>query len=734
MSTTSESLLLWVIFMQMNTFQLDYSPKDFPSLSDGIFLFTLFSNMYFLFRSSSHFDKRLLCYDIKDNWALKLSNLRQLQNSVIGYLHKLNIPTERLPSVNLSVIARGCGGAEMMKLLEIVVFTMINCPDKDKFVHKMMELPPESQTSLMFFIKKILNEESDTEIDEYQNFDEVHINRREFEGIRDEKIQMVEELERLRKALEGSDNETALLRNEKKELNKLVHSLELQLHQIEVKINPDEIELENQLAEANLKLSTLHTHITSKEREFNFELNSLRDELDLAQSKLLQFGCLENTVDLYKKQLETTSAMRTKNHELEGFNESLKSQIALQKIELEELVKLKQLTRKQTVKHNSVKEKVSFLNISVGNANKELHEVKTQYKVLKQCDREKQSRILLLEKELSNLEELLNNKTENNHEDSLSLCNKNFFRSESFTTLNSQIDTFSRQVRNLEFDNSILSKQLRECKETSHMLLEELHTQIQTFQEKDFEDSTEVTHDSCKQSIISLQGKLDSATSSNKYLQVDLSSLFLERETLYNTVSSQAQALNDSSALLLQKTNLLSQQDLELAQFRVTSPCSSETDYLTTQLKQKDVMILKLQSTRHSIDVIEKGHSNQVSRMKEDHERSIRRLITQTEEAVIEIQTDRDKYIQLLQSEQRNELKRAVTKHKSNTDYQKLVKIKGEEIKGLVQANKQLKTLWKESNNTLQIVYQELGMETSKFRSAIAKRKTLTGKSSLSSK
>ena len=69
---------------------------------------------------------------------------------------ELKVPYKRFDTIELSNIARKEDPRDMLSLLELVVYTIVNSHYKEEFIRKIMELDEDCQTQFMFFIQKVL--------------------------------------------------------------------------------------------------------------------------------------------------------------------------------------------------------------------------------------------------------------------------------------------------------------------------------------------------------------------------------------------------------------------------------------------------------------------------------------------------------------------------------------------------------------------------------------------------
>ena len=86
---------------------------------------------------------------------MRLSNLRKLQAGFDSYLSQdLSLPFEE--TFDLGEIARSQSPTELTKILELVIYAVIRCHDKEKYIGRILQLTQQCQSELMVFIETVL--------------------------------------------------------------------------------------------------------------------------------------------------------------------------------------------------------------------------------------------------------------------------------------------------------------------------------------------------------------------------------------------------------------------------------------------------------------------------------------------------------------------------------------------------------------------------------------------------
>mmetsp|Transcript_2183 Transcript_2183/g.2034 ORF Transcript_2183/g.2034 Transcript_2183/m.2034 type:complete len:791 (+) Transcript_2183:59-2431(+) len=159
----------------------------------------------------------------------------------------------------------------------------------------------------------------------------------------------------------------------------------------------------------------------------------------------------------------------------------------------------------------------------------------------------------------------------------------------------------------------------------------------------------------------------------------------------------------------------------------------SEKAGLALRLNDKDQRIEEiLKDKAETIKILEEEHHEVLDRVKYENDRKITQMITQTEEALNELQNEREQLaakLKCLKSNTINEIAKANTAKEIQGYLDEIAKLNGKleekekEITSLLKSNKDLKKCWKESAKLLKHVWKELGIETQKLENATQRRR-----------
>ena len=185
--------------------------------------------------------------DVKENWALKLGNLRKLKKNLEKYTDEiLKLSFSKFNNIDLSNIARKSSIEEIMKLLEFVMFCILNCPNKGAFIRKIMELDESAQIQLMYFIQKVMGEEDQGSKKESQQ------QQKELETLKTDKKRITDQLTILEQELALAHEEYAKLHSDFQQIRL---ENERMANELEKKSCQDTVEADSVLNDLKSKLT-----------------------------------------------------------------------------------------------------------------------------------------------------------------------------------------------------------------------------------------------------------------------------------------------------------------------------------------------------------------------------------------------------------------------------------------------------------------------------------------------
>jgi len=365
-----QSLVAWVLSTQLNANELSRKVRSLPDLADGVLLYELMRLMY-----CPHSAPRYFSADIpeaKDTSAARLANLRKLKAGFEVYMDKvLDIPYE--DSIDISEIARTKSASELLKVLELVLLAVIRCEDKERYIGRILGLSEVCQGELMVFIETVLGKfgpqpKPDKEIQS-----------------EDPRIQ--QQNLALRREVDALGQELSEERARNKELRRQLEELAGDMARVHTQPDVVKIDLESQLQERNAANLALIKQLEDVQKTHVFEMVALRDELDVANERLMQIPKLETALESYKRKAEDGNSAKRQIIKLEDTIETLQKRI--QQLE-DERTKVTQAHHSLAVYKDQLtqeKEKSAAFSLTLQTKEKELKDMlreKVQWEGLKQ--------------------------------------------------------------------------------------------------------------------------------------------------------------------------------------------------------------------------------------------------------------------------------------------------------------------------------------------------------------
>ena len=302
--------------------------------------------------------------DVKNNWALKLANLRRLKKGLDKYAEEeLKVSISKFDRIDLPSIARKCTADAILKLFEYVMYTVVQCPIKNIFIRRIMEMDEAAQIQLMFFIQNIMGDDVDSSTKENQT------QKREIEVLKSENRKITEQLLELEQELSLAHEEYAILHSNYNQLkfeNERMNSeIDHRSAIVDKESNAVSEELRARLAEKDLAFFEMQKSYDKAKKQHESEIVQIRDELDIATSKLLEASNMEKVLYQYKKRMEGYFPLKQQLEDLQKENNTLSETISLQNVEIDSLVKTKILfnSMKESLEKERNKSEILSYNV-----------------------------------------------------------------------------------------------------------------------------------------------------------------------------------------------------------------------------------------------------------------------------------------------------------------------------------------------------------------------------------
>lgn len=711
--------------------------------------------------------------DVKNNWALKLGNLRRLKKALDKYLEEeLKISNSKFDRIDLPNLARKANPDEMIKLFEGIFYAILNCPEKSVFIKRIMDLEEPVQIQLMFFIQKIIGENEENLIQDSDLF------KKELEVLKKEKKVLSKQVSDLEKELnqvneEKKRMETTLV-HLKSENENLYADIDKRSYK-EEKHSSDVInELRIRLNDKDETLSEMQKSIDKIKIQYENEIAQLKDDLDIATAKVYQNMNADKTLQQYKKRLESLAGVKQKATDLQKQNENLIETINSQHAEIENLQKFKKQVNLLKEQCSKEKNRADTLSFNLDNKEKTLKKYEKEIIEFKQ-------KISLLE---SKNAELVHRRQDSyrSSDDSFSIPPDK----ETASNCN-QLDIYLQELTSQKTLNHTKKIKRKALKERVLMCIEEMHTksyellsQIKQLESNNLilsdqitilsenlaeKENEKVMHEQILYEFQELKASKASLVNEIKSLYIEKDQIhkkYLDGREEYFILQSQINSkdlylreleleirvLQDKVQAFAEKEKIYNQELTSLRRnnsINSSSPSDpmalereiialkNEITELQHRLKEKIERINEITASKEELTQ-KLNRENQEIKEKFDKELEIKtkELMAQSEEAMNELFKERERLAAKLQYERRNTMigwQRAMSVRDPNLfvneEVFKLREVlveREKEIARVSKNNKELKLCWKDSAKLLKAVWKQLGDETKKIEEAVRKR------------
>lgn len=783
MEELQSTLIEWVRTSKINSSKLSKKCNKLGELSDGILLFEFMSKVYYIFSNSSYFDISCLSLAPNNNWALKLANLKKLKKAVISYIdQELKLPYKRFDSIDLSNIARKEETKDLLALVELTIFATVNSPYKEEFIKTIMELDEECQTQFMYFIQKAIGACDSPLYDP-----NIKVENREVLILRTEKQRLTVNIQELEEEIKGYKNKIQKITQEKEELGLVVTDLRSELSRkpkIDLKeFSADSNEFELRLTEKDIKIMQLSNLNADLKSSTEKEINKLRDELDVANNKVFQLSQSEKTLQQYKKRLESLSSVKIKLQDLEKQNEELLDQLEIKDAELETLSSLKRSIKSLKDEIAAERNNTECLSYKLEVAKKDLKKKESESEDYKQRLYSAENRIRDLESERheSSEDSVIYNKLPEFEE--TGKTGLEIRREKRQLTINTEMDQIRKEKLIFMHKYKKNKDKNKENSENLSMIYEEMTQRKVETSQKIKQLESQLLAMTAQLQIMSenMAGaqkdkfkyeqcvyELEQVKISKESLMGEIKGLYEEKDQMYKKLidcreevmsiqnvvndketqlrqreitekilNEKLQALVESEQMLTTGIENLKKQKHEdsndyMIKFMETEreliTLKSEKSGLLFRIAEKDERIEEiLKDKAETIRILERKHKETLDGIKEENNRRTNQIISQCDDAITELQKDRELVVAQLKIEKQNALqewKNSMGLEWTQSNKGEIAKLKEEilkkdkEIAKLSRNVQEIKKCWKHSSRLLKAVWKELGVETQKMQNA----------------
>ena len=286
----------------------------------------------------------------------------------------LRIPhTNIVEHIEISAVARSADKANLIFLLELVMGAIVNCPAKEAYISRILSLDERFQTELMVFIQKILKRISKKNSSE-EDSSEARVDTQQ---LRQENRSLHLQIEELHNSLEEIAQTQSEILAERDVLKKQLKDLENEIEKKNSKKFPSDLnttQLESSLSQKENIIQELRSQNAEQKKVHSIEISALKDELDVANEKIIQLNKVESTLEMYKKRLEDNNILKKKIQDLEKDNKSIRDNLKQYEEDISEFENLKQTLGFFKEQYTKEKERVAEISFRLEERERELKE------------------------------------------------------------------------------------------------------------------------------------------------------------------------------------------------------------------------------------------------------------------------------------------------------------------------------------------------------------------------
>lgn len=690
----------------------------------------------------------------------------------------LKIPYDRINEVILGNIARRAEVEDILKLFELVLFLILNCPKKEEFIRIIMDLSEKDQYSLMLVIKKIINKET------IHIFEENEIQTREIQILRNAKMQLQAQVSELQKELNAviSTKDQFMSENEDLKLSKA--HLQNELDNVSSKINKDSMDLysrlEKKLIEKSNMLEMSKQILESQRIESQNEINRLKDELDLAITDQQRLRHCENTLEKYKKKMESNTKLKRKISDIKKNNENMHQLIKKHQHEAESYRKCK--TKLKEIKEELIQEKHKSEMLHISTECKEKQIAKLGLSLKEALEKTKFLENYIQEIKNSSNSSILSDDTGGNKLEleveikqrrdkplfSIPAMHNSMYVEQIITEnhrLRSILSTKKEKTKALKETILMVNEELNTKAHFAFQIITQLHSRNEAMSEKLQEMSDSITLYECDKELYKqTKYELDNLKSNHESLLSEIKKLYSEKDEMFKRcIEAREQSIDLNNKLhqqefAYQKTLLnlkLSQERVKELETHATkleesllNAPTSNTDAKLLDLEKEistlknDNLKLKLQNNEISeenkqivadkeraLKIMEENNKDLIEKIRKESLWNSEQMVRDTEVALQQIQNDRDQIRARLDCERKNSLRswnkamRIKDPYSMNSEEVKKLKNQlGDALKEnekLIRDNQELMICWKDSASMVKELKRSMDQEAKRMQDAI---------------
>lgn len=282
--------------------------------------------------------------------------------------------------VDIPSLARQYDEKGIFRLIELVAFCMVSCGDKQIFISRMMQIDEDKQTHLMYFIERLVDSRTQSPAES-----PVRLEHKEIRNLRSEKKRLTNKIHEMNFRIESMSHEKGELTSEIDELKLVNTDLQSELiRKSPIQYSSDSTifnwELESQITEKEKVIRCINAQLEESRKKHIEEIAQLKDELDIANSKLIQFTNVQKNLDLYKKRYEKLACLKQQLLIATRQNEDHLKKLSQNEKDLKELEKHKETVKRTRDQAKIFQEKVLNLSHALEIKDVQIHDLIYQNK------------------------------------------------------------------------------------------------------------------------------------------------------------------------------------------------------------------------------------------------------------------------------------------------------------------------------------------------------------------
>jgi CAP-Gly domain-containing linker protein 1 len=641
---------------------------------------------------------------------LKLGNLRKLSKSMESYWYEV-IKSGQLDVVDLTSVARGRDKSHLMRLIENVMYLILHCPYKETYIGRIMSLRQSYQQSLMEFIERML-QKHDTSGEEGQS-----LTKKELTRLRQDKLILTQELEETQRLLVELSGRTDQLTKEKEEMKQLMKDLEgaLSTKSAVSKVPSNAlitVEYDQIVADKDEVIRALRSDVQDLKGRHEAEVQSLRDEVDVVQEKLVLMTKAGRDAEIYKKRLEELVVCKKQLKELQDVNETLQNKLSSYEEEIGAANSSKQMLSYFKEQVSQEKERVASLILSLEDKERLNKDLTKQKKELEELKAFQETKLKELREEFDSLRTNQDSARESD---------------DSFTLQRNILSDYDEQIRRLEDENRLLrcqsshdtiskhfNEQMDACiiarKMAEERLKDESAEKARVVKQlglltEEFEEYKEESNNAINDLVIEKDSLNDELESFREQL-IDLERAKSKGDKLQSENERLKKEVLDHNSDLKQ---LYKDKD-EVAQKYLK--LKEELHQVQSTVAQKDVEI-KTASREHQLLANElealKLKGSGIDKIKQlELERDVMRLNSEISSLRL---TLRDKEDEIASLKNASQSRASEAKSEEISSYSRIIAEKENEIQFLKTRNETMKSCWNKEMKLMTMVVHEVGMD-----------------------